>query len=169
MIKRIIYSLAPVIGGAIVGLIISGYMDYQDIIKPPLSPPSLVFPIVWTILYILMGISYFLATKDDGNSKELDQIYLLQLLVNFLWPIIFFVLKMYFTAFLWIILLLILCVYDLALLCIHLIIHLYKFLLFFLNIFLLFDLLLLARTSNARPYNFEFLLIFSFYFLYILL
>ena len=110
MIKRIIYSLAPVIGGAIVGLIISGYMDYQDIIKPPLSPPSLVFPIVWTILYILMGISYFLATKDDGNSKELDQIYLLQLLVNFLWPIIFFVLKMYFTAFLWIILLLILVV-----------------------------------------------------------
>lgn len=108
MIKRIIYSLLPIVGGSLVGLIISGYMNYGDMVKPPLSPPSYIFPIVWTILYILMGISYFLATKDNENNKELDQIYLLQLLVNFMWPIIFFVLKMYFTAFLWIILLLIL-------------------------------------------------------------
>lgn len=108
MIKRIIYSLLPIIGGVIVGLITSGYMDYKNMVKPPLSPPSIVFPIVWTILYILMGISYFLATKDNENNKELDQIYLLQLLVNFLWPIIFFVLRMYFTAFIWIVLLIIL-------------------------------------------------------------
>lgn len=103
--KRIIYSLLPIIGGGIVGLIISSYMDYQDLIKPPLAPPGFIFPIVWTILYLLMGISYYISNSDD---KELDQIYLLQLLVNFLWPIIFFVLKMYFSAFLWIILLLIL-------------------------------------------------------------
>ena len=108
MIKRIIYSLLPLVGGVIVGLIISGYMNYSDMIKPPLSPPGIVFPIVWTLLYILMGISYFLATKNNENNKELDQIYLLQLLVNFLWPIIFFVFKMYFTAFLWIVLLIIL-------------------------------------------------------------
>ena len=108
MIKRIIYSLLPIVGGALVGLIISGYMNYGDMVKPPLSPPSYIFPIVWTILYILMGISYFIATKDNGNDKELNQIYILQLLVNFFWPIIFFVLRMYFTAFFWIILLLIL-------------------------------------------------------------
>lgn len=108
MIKRIIYGLLPIIGGSLVGLIISGYMNYGDMVKPPLSPPSYIFPIVWTILYILMGISYFIATKDNGNDKELNQIYILQLLVNFFWPIIFFVLKMYFTAFFWIILLLIL-------------------------------------------------------------
>ena len=108
MIKRIIYSLLPIVGGVLVGLIISGYMNYGDMVKPPLSPPSYIFPIVWTILYILMGISYFIATKDNGNDKELNQIYILQLLVNFFWPIIFFVLKMYFTAFFWIILLLIL-------------------------------------------------------------
>ena len=108
MIKRIIYSLLPIVGGVLVGLIISGYMNYGDMVKPPLSPPGIVFPIVWTILYILMGISYFIATKDNEDNKELDQIYLLQLLVNFMWPIIFFVLEMYFTAFLWIILLLIL-------------------------------------------------------------
>lgn len=108
MIKRIIYSLLPIVGGALVGLIISGYMNYGDMVKPPLSPPSYIFPIVWTILYILMGISYFIATKNNENDKELNQIYILQLLVNFFWPIIFFILKMYFTAFFWIILLLIL-------------------------------------------------------------
>jgi len=108
MIKRIIYSLLPIVGGVLVGLIISGYMNYGDMVKPPLSPPSYIFPIVWTILYILMGISYFIATKDKENDKELNQIYILQLLVNFFWPIIFFVLRMYFTAFFWIILLLIL-------------------------------------------------------------
>ena len=108
MIKRIIYSLLPIIGGTIVGLITSGYMNYTDIVKPPLSPHGIVFPIVWTILYILMGTSYFITTKDNESNKELDQIYLLQLLVNLLWPIIFFILRMYFTAFLWIILLIIL-------------------------------------------------------------
>lgn len=108
MIKRIIYSLLPIVGGSLVGLIISGYMNYGDMVKPLLSPPSYIFPIVWTILYILMGISYFIATKDKENDKELNQIYILQLLVNFFWPIIFFVLRMYFTAFFWIILLLIL-------------------------------------------------------------
>lgn len=111
MIKRIIYSLIPIVGGVLVGLIISGYMNYGDMVKPPLSPPSYIFPIVWTILYILMGISYFIATKDNGNDKELNQIYILQLLVNFFWPIIFFVLKMYFSAFFWIILLIILVIY----------------------------------------------------------
>ena len=108
MLKRIIYSLIPIVGGVLVGFIISGYMNYGDIIKPPLSPPSYIFPIVWTILYILMGISYFIATKNNENDKDLNQIYLLQLFVNLFWPIIFFVLKMYFTAFLWIILLIIL-------------------------------------------------------------
>ena len=108
MLKRIIYSLIPIVGGVLVGFIISGYMNYGDIIKSPLSPPSYIFPIVWTILYILMGISYFIATKDKENDKELNQIYILHLLVNFFWPIIFFVLRMYFTTFFWIILLLIL-------------------------------------------------------------
>ena len=111
MIKRIIYSLLPIVGGVLVGLIISGYMNYGDMVKPPLSPPSYIFPIVWTILYILMEVSYFIATKDNGNDKELNQIYILQLLVNFFWPIIFFVLKMYFSAFFWIILLIILVIY----------------------------------------------------------
>ena len=47
--------LIPVIIGGIVGLIISGSIDYNSLQKPVLSPPSILFPIMWTILYILMG------------------------------------------------------------------------------------------------------------------
>ena len=50
--------LLPVILGGIVGLITSSFMDYNELIKPELAPPGILFPIVWTILYILMGVSY---------------------------------------------------------------------------------------------------------------
>ena len=50
--------LIPVIIGGLVGLIISGAIDYNTLQKPFLSPPSILFPIMWTILYILMGVSY---------------------------------------------------------------------------------------------------------------
>ena len=49
--------LIPVIIGGIVGFLISGSMDYDSLVKPPLSPPGFLFPIVWTILYIFIGVS----------------------------------------------------------------------------------------------------------------
>ena len=106
MIKRIIYSILPIVGGALVGLIISGYMNYGELVKPPLSPPSYIFPIVWTILYILMGISAYIVCLN--NNDKVPLIYYVQLGVNALWSIIFFVFKLRFLAFIWIILLIIL-------------------------------------------------------------
>ena len=76
--------------------------------KPLLSPPAFLFPIVWTILYILMGISAYLILKSDANLEEKTKalkIYIYQLGVNFLWPIFFFNFKWYFFSFLWILLL----------------------------------------------------------------
>lgn len=96
----------PVLLGGIVGFFISGSMDYKDLVKPPLAPPSILFPIVWTILYILMGISYsFLESKLLMDSRG-KGIYYFQLFVNLLWPIFFFVLKWRLFSFFWIILLL---------------------------------------------------------------
>ena len=82
---------------------------YKFLDKPPLAPPSIVFPIVWTILYILMGISSYIiynSKHEDKNSVLL--VYGLQLIVNFIWPIFFFVLNYRLIAFFIIILLLIL-------------------------------------------------------------
>ena len=57
-------------------------MDYNELRKPPLSPQSLVFPIAWTILYILMGISYGMIIEKGENNKNIKTIYYLQLGVN---------------------------------------------------------------------------------------
>ena len=98
--------LIPVIVGGIVGFLISGSMDYETLKQPPLAPPSIAFPIVWTILYILMGISYGILDSKGLVDSKVNNIYYAQLFVNALWPIAFFVFKLRFFAFLWILLLL---------------------------------------------------------------
>ena len=80
-------------------------MDYETLKQPLLAPPAIVFPIVWTILYVLMGISYGILKTNNETSDEIDSIYYLQLGVNALWSIFFFVFKWRLFAFLWIILL----------------------------------------------------------------
>lgn len=80
----------PLIIGTIIGLI-SNTNNYSIMNKPALSPPSIVFPIVWTILYLLLGISYYLTTK----TKEINKVYYLNLFLNFIWPILFFNFKLY--------------------------------------------------------------------------
>ena len=74
--------LIPVIIGGIVGILISNYIDYDSLIKPFLAPPSIVFPIMWTILYILMGISYGILKSKNLLNSEIKWIYYLQLFVN---------------------------------------------------------------------------------------
>ncbi len=100
--------LLPVIVGGIVGFLISGSMDYNSLQKPFLSPPSLVFPIVWTILYILMGVSYGRLKEKALVDNNISFIYYLQLVVNALWPIFFFVFKWRLFSFFWILLLVVL-------------------------------------------------------------
>ena len=100
--------LIPVVIGGVVGLIISGSMDYESLQKPPLSPPGIIFPIVWTILYILMGISYGILESKNLNDEKINLIYYLQLFVNALWSIFFFIFKWRLFSFIWIILLLVL-------------------------------------------------------------
>lgn len=99
------YILFPLILGGLVGFIISGSMNYFDLNKPSLAPPGFIFPIVWTILYILMGISYGILVKKNLNTYGIQNIYYLQLLVNLIWPILFFTFQLRLSSFLWILLL----------------------------------------------------------------
>lgn len=95
--------LVPVIIGGAVGLIISKFIDYNSLLKPYLAPPSIVFPIIWTILYILMGISYGILKSNDLTNMKTELIYYIQLAFNALWSIFFFVLKWRVFSFIWII------------------------------------------------------------------
>lgn len=97
--------LIPVIIGGVIGLIISRSIDYNSLQKPPLSPPSILFPIVWTILYVLMGISYGIIDSKSLIELKTKIIYSLQLFVNATWSLIFFTLKWRLFAFIWIIIL----------------------------------------------------------------
>ena len=102
------FILIPVIVCAIVGFITSSFIDYNSLIQPPLAPPGILFPIIWSILYVLMGISYGILESNSLVNSNINSIYYLQLFVNALWSIFFFVFKWRFFAFLWILLLLVL-------------------------------------------------------------
>lgn len=78
---------------------------FNTLTKPALAPPGWLFPVVWTILYILMGIaSYQVAISKKPNGAALIT-YGIQLIFNFFWSIIFFDLNMYLFAFIWLIIL----------------------------------------------------------------
>ena len=82
--------LALAVGG--LSALVSGGMDgYGTLIKPPLSPPGWLFPVAWSILYVLMGIAAgWIQTSGDGDRKYALIAYYVQLAINFLWSPIFF-------------------------------------------------------------------------------
>lgn len=114
LLKNAFYIFFPIILGSINGIFIGKYIDYNYLIQPLLSPPSFIFPVVWTIIYLLMGVSFYIY-KRDTLGDNIDTIYYLQLVVNLIWPIIFFVLKFRFIATIWIVILDILVIYMLKL------------------------------------------------------
>lgn len=80
--------------------------DFERLNQPPLSPPGWLFPVAWTILYILMGIASYIIYNSHADIKKIALgVYGIQLFFNFFWSIIFFNLKMYFLAFIWLVVL----------------------------------------------------------------
>ena len=103
----LVFLLLPLAVGAISALL-SGNMSasYAAFQKPAFSPPGILFPIVWTILYLLMGISSYIIDKSNHpQKKDALQIYFVQLFFNFMWSILFFGLSDYLAAFWWLLLL----------------------------------------------------------------
>jgi len=99
----------PLLVGGLSTLLTGGAMeDFSMLRKPPLSPPGWLFPVVWTILYTLMGISSYLVAVSDANEKDKYEalvLYGYQLAVNFLWPTFFFNFEWYLFSLAWLILL----------------------------------------------------------------
>lgn len=99
----------PLAVGALSGILSGGGMRiFAELNKPPLSPPGWLFPVVWTVLYLLMGISSYLICTSGAEKKEITEaitLYFYQLVVNFLWPIFFFDFGWYLFSFFWLLLL----------------------------------------------------------------
>ncbi len=108
-VKNLIIALAiPLLVGTVASLLSGGMESFKNLEHPPLSPPSWLFPVVWTILYLLMGFaSYLVYTAGAPTYKKNSALlfYGLQLFFNFIWPIIFFRFEAYLFAFVWLIIL----------------------------------------------------------------
>lgn len=108
LLKNLFYLFFPIILGSITGILLQNNTFNNTLNMPPFSPNRVLFPIVWSILYLLMGISYYLYKKEYRENNLVDFTYYLQLFVNIGWSFIFFLFKLRFLAIVWIILLLIL-------------------------------------------------------------
>lgn len=102
--KKLLICLAiPLaVGGAAALLSGTGMQQYGQLRQPPFSPPGWLFPVVWSILYLLMGYaSYRVLTSgaDERQIRRVLSLYGAQLAINFLWPLVFFGLKLYLAAF----------------------------------------------------------------------
>lgn len=108
-VKPYVISIAIALGvGGLSAFLTRKSMDvYMTIKQPLLAPPPIWFPIVWSILFVLMGVGSALVYKKEKSTKsgEALRIYSFQLIVNFFWSIIFFNLRAYFFAFVWLVLL----------------------------------------------------------------
>lgn len=102
-IKKLLLNLAlPLAVGGLSTLISGGMGDYKVMNQPPLSPPGWVFPIVWTILYLLMGYAAYRVSVSVGDPEQIRKalrVYWAQLALNFLWSPVFFGLEWYLIAF----------------------------------------------------------------------
>ena len=103
----IVPLLIPLAVGVVSVLITRENMAvYDAIAKPPFAPPPILFPIVWTVLFLLMGVSAKLVEDTPAPDQNAAlAVYYLQLVVNFFWPILFFNKRAFFIAFIWLVLL----------------------------------------------------------------
>lgn len=118
--KALVIGIAiPLATGGLSALLTGGGMArFAQVNKPPLSPPGWLFPVVWTILYILMGIAAYLvyvADEDAESKAKALSVYGYQLVVNFLWPVFFFDFGWYLFSFFWLLLLWVLVVQTIRL------------------------------------------------------
>lgn len=106
-IPLLINLIIPALGGALVGYINKNSFEiYKSLEKPFFTPPEIIFPIMWTILYITMGIAayrVYMKNKIKGLKSDGYFYYIIQLLCNFAWTFIFFTFRLYGISFLWII------------------------------------------------------------------
>lgn len=101
--------LIPIAVGTLSALLSGNMFLYSTIHKPAAAPPGFLFPIVWLILYLLMGISSYLIYESDSPHKTRAlRIYAAQLFFNFFWSIIFFRFQQYLFAFVWLLIMLLL-------------------------------------------------------------
>ncbi len=82
ILQNLFYLFFPLVIGGTIAFLIRDSIDYTSLVRPILAPPKILFPIAWSILYLLIGISYFLYKKEYEENGFVDIVYYVQLFVN---------------------------------------------------------------------------------------
>ena len=116
-LRKLLSSLALTLGTGLLSGFLAGNQGaiYTELNRPPLSPPGAVFGIVWTILYLCMGIALYLVRMTPGKHDTAQKAFGLQLFLNFCWSLLFFGLRWYCFSALWLGLLLLALVWTMLL------------------------------------------------------
>ncbi len=102
------WVFVTLLAGGLAALLSGSFDIYETYNKPPLAPPAILFPIVWTILYVLTGIAAGrVAVSNDLDKGNALKLYILQLAINVTWPVIFFRFEAFKFACVWLALLII--------------------------------------------------------------
>ncbi len=106
--RLIIIIVITFLVGSFFSILTMNNMETFKALEKPVNVPGFIFPVIWSILYLLMGIScYIITTKDDENKDDAIVWYVIQLVINSFWSLIFFGFNAYLFAFIWLLLLLI--------------------------------------------------------------
>lgn len=105
-LRKFLSSIALTVGAGVFAnfLINDTTAVYAGLSKPPLSPPGWVFPIVWSILYVLMGIALYTVRESSGHGglkPDAYRVFAMQLILNIGWPVVFFVFRAYLISVIW--------------------------------------------------------------------
>lgn len=107
-LKSLLFNTILSVGVGLLSALLTGnsMQLYGDINRPALAPPAWLFPVVWSMLYVLMGVSAYIIGESSSPAKTSAlRTYYLQLAVNFVWPFLFFVFGQYWFSFVWLLVL----------------------------------------------------------------
>ena len=110
-LKKLIVSFSIVSGLVLLSMILTkNSMDlYKEMIKPDIAPPSIVFPIVWTILYTVIAITLYRFI----DNKKIRNLIILNVIINIIWPILFFRFELFLFSAIWLVLIIVTLIYEL--------------------------------------------------------
>ncbi|MBQ6421150.1 MAG: tryptophan-rich sensory protein [Clostridia bacterium] len=114
-IRKLLPQLAaPLAVGGLAALLTKDSMDlFGELIKPPLTPPAWVFPVVWTVLYLMMGFAAYFAVISPQTPARALPLYAAQLFFNFCWSLLFFNFRAFLFSFVWLVILWVLILFTL--------------------------------------------------------
>ena len=110
--KKLIIAFSVVSGLVLISMIFTknSMSLYEEMIRPDIAPPPIVFPIVWTVLYTIIAITLY----QFWDDKMIRNAIIINLIINIIWPILFFKFELFLVSAIWLVLIIVTLIYELV-------------------------------------------------------